>query len=86
MSPCIRPGCRTVVSRAVEKELGATRTDELAVMWDTFAPLRLTTAWREHDRPEYAFSWNPDKLESASDVGTPSADETVGSVVTGPPA
>jgi homogentisate 1,2-dioxygenase len=45
---------------AVERALGATRTSELAVMWDTFKPLRLTTAWQAHDRPEYAFSWNPD--------------------------
>jgi homogentisate 1,2-dioxygenase len=45
---------------AVEKALGAKRTDELAVMWDTFRPLRLTSLWREHDNPEYAYSWNPD--------------------------
>ena len=30
-------------------------------MWDTFRPLRLSTLWREVDRPEYAYSWNPDK-------------------------
>ena len=45
----------------VEKALGATSTSELAVMWDTFRPLRLTTLWREHDNPDYAFSWNEDK-------------------------
>jgi homogentisate 1,2-dioxygenase len=45
----------------VERALGAKRTDELAVMWDTFRPLRLTTVWREHDKPEYAYSWNPEK-------------------------
>jgi homogentisate 1,2-dioxygenase len=43
----------------VERALGATRTDELAIMWDTFRPLKLTTLWREHDKPEYALSWNP---------------------------
>ena len=48
---------------AVEKALGTTRTDELAVMWDTFRPLSLTTLWRDHDRPEYALSWNPDKAQ-----------------------
>ena len=31
---------------AVEKALGAKSTDELAVMWDTFRPLRLTTLWQ----------------------------------------
>ncbi len=49
----------------VERALGATSTDELAVMWDTFKPLRLTTLWREHDNPDYAYSWNPDRLASA---------------------
>jgi homogentisate 1,2-dioxygenase len=46
---------------AVERALGSTRTDELAVMWDTFRPLRLGTLWRDIDRPEYAYSWNPDR-------------------------
>jgi homogentisate 1,2-dioxygenase len=46
---------------AVEKALGAKATDELAVMWDTFRPLRLTTLWRDADDPSYAYSWNPDK-------------------------
>jgi homogentisate 1,2-dioxygenase len=41
----------------VEKSLGARRTEELAVMWDTFRPLRLSALARELDRPEYAYSW-----------------------------
>ena len=45
----------------MEKALGKTSTDELAVMWDTFSPLRLTTLWAAMDKPEYAYSWNPDK-------------------------
>jgi homogentisate 1,2-dioxygenase len=45
----------------VEKSLGKQSTDELAVMWDTFRPLRLSTLWSEVDRPEYAYSWNPDR-------------------------
>jgi homogentisate 1,2-dioxygenase len=45
----------------VERALGAKATNELAVMWDTFRPLRLTSLWREHDDPEYAFSWNPER-------------------------
>jgi homogentisate 1,2-dioxygenase len=45
---------------AVEASLGRVSTDELAVMWDTFRPLRLAALWREHDKPEYALSWNPD--------------------------
>jgi homogentisate 1,2-dioxygenase len=45
---------------AVEHALGATHTNELAVMWDTFGPLRLTSVWREHERPGYELSWNPD--------------------------
>jgi homogentisate 1,2-dioxygenase len=41
----------------VEKALGARRTEELAVMWDTFRPLRLTPLAREIDDPAYAYSW-----------------------------
>jgi homogentisate 1,2-dioxygenase len=41
----------------VEKALGARRTEELAVMWDTFRPLRLTQLARELDEPSYAYSW-----------------------------
>jgi homogentisate 1,2-dioxygenase len=51
---------------AVEKALGAKSTDELAVMWDTFKPLRLTSLWRDHDKPEYALSWNPDRSPVAA--------------------
>jgi homogentisate 1,2-dioxygenase len=50
---------------AVEQALGTGRTDELAVMWDTFRPLRLTTLWQTHDKPEYAYSWNPDRMTDA---------------------
>jgi homogentisate 1,2-dioxygenase len=45
---------------AVERALGASSTDELAIMWDTFRPLRLTSLWEANDKPEYAYSWNPD--------------------------
>ena len=48
----------------VEKALGATQTNELAVMWDTFRPLKLTELWRSTDNPAYAYSWNEDKSES----------------------
>jgi hypothetical protein len=30
-------------------------------MWDTFRPLRLAALMRDIDRPEYAYSWNPDR-------------------------
>lgn len=36
---------------------GATRTDELAVMIDTFRPLSVARGALAHDRPEYPFSW-----------------------------
>jgi homogentisate 1,2-dioxygenase len=42
---------------AVEKALGAKSTNELAVMCDTFRPLRLTTLARDLDEPSYALSW-----------------------------
>jgi homogentisate 1,2-dioxygenase len=41
----------------VEKSLGMRRTEELAVMWDTFKPLRLAALAAELDRPDYAYSW-----------------------------
>lgn len=42
---------------AVEKSLGAERTEELAVMVDTFYPLKLTTTARTYDDPAYPSSW-----------------------------
>jgi homogentisate 1,2-dioxygenase len=41
----------------VEQALGAERTSELAVMCDTFRPLKLTTLSRDLDDPRYAYSW-----------------------------
>ncbi|MBE3561699.1 MAG: homogentisate 1,2-dioxygenase [Ktedonobacteraceae bacterium] len=41
----------------VEKSLGAERTEELAVMVDTFAPLQFTTIARSIDDPAYPYSW-----------------------------
>jgi homogentisate 1,2-dioxygenase len=69
---------------AVEKALGKKHTDELAVMWDTFRPLRLAALWAEVDKPDYAFSWNPD--HSAAPAGTDGASPESESVVTGPSA
>ena len=42
---------------AVEKSLGVERTEELAVMIDTFFPLKLTNAARSVDDPAYPYSW-----------------------------
>jgi homogentisate 1,2-dioxygenase len=69
----------------VEKALGAKRTDELAVMWDTFRPLRLSTLWRDIDDPSYAYSWNPDRAGEAQPSGSNGA-PTPGATVTGPSA
>jgi homogentisate 1,2-dioxygenase len=41
----------------VEASLGQTRTEELAVMLDTFRPLRLTRAAAALEDEQYAFSW-----------------------------
>ncbi len=41
----------------VEKALGMKETSELAVMCDTFRPLKLTTLSRDLDEPSYAYSW-----------------------------
>lgn len=41
----------------VEKSLGTERTEELAVMIDTFAPLKFTDVARTLDDPAYPYSW-----------------------------
>jgi len=51
---------------AVEATLGKRTTDELAVMCDTFRPLRLTTLARDLDDPSYALSWyTPDEVTAS---------------------
>jgi homogentisate 1,2-dioxygenase len=45
----------------VEKSLGKRRTEELAVMWDTFRPMRLGPLAREIDDPSYAYSWRTEE-------------------------
>jgi homogentisate 1,2-dioxygenase len=47
-----------------ERSIGTAHTDELAVMCDTFRPLRLTALASELDDGAYALSW-------AQDVATP---------------
>ncbi|HET9920895.1 MAG TPA: homogentisate 1,2-dioxygenase, partial [Ktedonobacteraceae bacterium] len=42
---------------AVEKSLGAERTEELAVMVDTFYPLKYTAAAQPIDDETYPYSW-----------------------------
>lgn len=42
-----------------EGSIGKTRTDELAVMVDTFRPLRVTRAARALEDEAYAYSWQP---------------------------
>jgi homogentisate 1,2-dioxygenase len=42
----------------VEASIGKKETQELAVMVDTFHPLRLTSQAKQYDVPEYPYSWN----------------------------
>jgi homogentisate 1,2-dioxygenase len=42
---------------AVEKSIGVERTEELAVMVDTFHPLKLTSFAQSVDDPGYPYSW-----------------------------
>ncbi|HLJ55746.1 MAG TPA: homogentisate 1,2-dioxygenase, partial [Chthonomonadaceae bacterium] len=46
---------------AVEASLGKQRTEELAVMLDTFRPLRLTAEAIALEDESYAYSWQPAK-------------------------
>jgi homogentisate 1,2-dioxygenase len=55
-----------------ERSLGVAETTELAVMCDTFRPLRLTTFARELDDPGYAYSWYEPPAEEPSLAGTTS--------------
>ncbi len=49
-----------------EKSIGMTETHELAVMCDTFHPLRLTTLARELDDGHYAYSWYEEPAPAGS--------------------
>lgn len=42
----------------VEASLGKSATEELAVMLDTFHPLKLTVHAKQFDVPEYPYTWN----------------------------
>ncbi len=44
---------------AVEASIGGKRTEEKAVMLDTFRPLKLTKAAMNLEDPQYSFSWKP---------------------------
>ncbi len=58
-----------------EKSIGTTHTDELAVMCDTFRPLRLTRLAGELDDGAYALSWAAD-ADVSSDGALTSAGVT----------
>lgn len=45
----------------VEASIGKERTEELAVMVDTFRPLRLTKTAVAHEDKDYIYSWQPER-------------------------
>ena len=53
-----------------EKALGATSTSELAVMCDTFRPLRLGDFSQTIANPDYMFSWYAPPAETPAEPGT----------------
>jgi homogentisate 1,2-dioxygenase len=55
-----------------ERSIGLTETHELAVMCDTFHPLRLTKLAEKLDDGQYAYSWNEDLV--STDGKTPDED------------
>ncbi len=55
-----------------EKSLGVTETTELAVMCDTFRPLKLSTLARDLDDGVYALSWHEPPAEDPSLAGVTS--------------
>jgi homogentisate 1,2-dioxygenase len=55
-----------------EKSIGTHQTNELAVMCDTFRPLRLTKLAKKLDDGKYALSWYENAESSeATDGGSP---------------
>ena len=54
----------------VEAALGKTRTEELAVMCDTFRPLRYADVARGADNPSYALSWRTDAPPALAGVSS----------------
>lgn len=59
---------------AVEASIGKDATEELAVMVDTFRPLRLTEMALEHEDRDYAYSWKPELHEKTASNGQTAAD------------
>lgn len=55
-----------------ERAIGATHTDELAVMCDTFHPMQLSTFARDLDDPSYAYSWYDEPAGVTGPEGVPS--------------
>ena len=55
----------------IEKAIGATFTDELAVMCDTFRPLFMTAAALDLDDPKYPASWEEDTFPTAGGTHAP---------------
>jgi homogentisate 1,2-dioxygenase len=56
---------------AAEASIGKEGTEELAVMMDTFRPLKLTTAARDYEDERYPFSWQeqPGGFEGSDSMG-----------------
>lgn len=52
-----------------EASIGKKGTEELAVMVDTFRPLRLTQAALDSEDPGYMLSWRPEAHEAAPTNG-----------------
>lgn len=51
---------------AYERSIGTTETDELAVMVDTFAPLRPTSFALDLEDQGYMASWSPERFDEAA--------------------
>ncbi|MDT0630586.1 homogentisate 1,2-dioxygenase [Rubrivirga sp. S365] len=75
-----------------EASIGAKETHELAVMVDTFRPLKLTKTALEIESPDYVLSWQPEKhghpLPDAAPIppgATVSGDGAAGAVPDSPP-
>jgi homogentisate 1,2-dioxygenase len=59
-----------------EKSIGVRETHELAVMCDTFHPLRLTQFAKDLDDGKYAYSWYENAEDAAAVPASTDGDAT----------
>ena len=68
-----------------EASVDQQRTEEIAVMIDTFAPLRVTDTARRISAPDYPWSWAGERLSEVTPAHTKGSDVCAGASTEGVP-